>query len=131
MPVICDPKSDYKIILESDKDKESPPAFIYRVLNTREWKKVGQVYDDINNGKTKGIVEHLDIIMDAVSTGLIGWENIFDREGNAVPFCVENLDLWVTPMEASQDLMQKILSSGTLSNDDKKKSELQTASGTA
>jgi len=125
MPVLCDPKSEFEIVLETDKDIENPPTFVYRPLSTREWKKVGLVFDQMNRGETSGIVEQIDIIMEAVSVGLLRWENVFDREGNEVPFDVKDLDLIITPVEASSDLMGKILSSGQMTHDDKKKSESQ------
>ena len=130
MPILCDPKSEFNLVLESDKDKENPPTFVYRPLSTREWKKVGSVFDQMNRGQATGIVEQIDIIMDAVSVGLLRWENVFDRDGNEIPFDIKELDTILTPVEASGDLMGKILSSGQMSHEDKKKSESQPASDT-
>ena len=130
MPIICDPESEFEIVLETDKDKENPPTFIYRQLNTREFKRVGAVFDQMNHGQVSGIVEQIDIIMEAVTTGLLGWKNVFDRDGNEMAFQPMDLDLVLTPVEMSGDLMSKILISGQTTHEDKKKSESQVASVT-
>ena len=121
MPIMCDPESDFSIVLESDKGKDNPPTFRYRPLSAREWKEVGAVYDKMNSGSVTAIGDQIDIIVKAVSIGLIGWENVTDRDGNKIEFDLQQIDTFLTPLEMSTDLMQKILSSGMTEADDKKK----------
>jgi len=132
MPITTDPKARIEIVLDSDKDKDKPPTFIYRALNGREWRKVAKVFDALQSGKVAGMSAQLDAIYETVSIGLLDWVNMIDPEtGNEIPFKKEDIDLILNPIEASTDLMGKILGAVMPTHEDKKKSELQAVSETS
>jgi len=129
MPIYTDPNARIDIVLDSDKDKENPPTFVYRALNGREWRKVAEAFDTLQSGKVDGMAAQLDAIYTTVAIGLMDWRNMFDPEtGEPIPFNKNDVDLLLNPIEASTDLMGKILGAVTPTHDDKKKSELQVAS---
>ena len=129
MPIYTDPTARIDIVLDADKDMENPPTFIYRPLNGREWRKVAEAYDTLQSGKVDGMVAQLDAIYTTVAIGLKDWRNMFDPDtGEPIPFNINDVDLLLNPIEASTDLMVKILGAQTPTHDDKKKSELQVAS---
>ena len=131
MPITTDPQAKIELVLESDKDKDNPPKFIYRVLNGREWRQVAKVFDALQGGEVGGMSAQLDAIYDTVSIGLLGWENMNDPQtGLPIPFAKEDIDLVLNPIEASTDLMGKILGAVIPTHEDKKKSESQVASVT-
>lgn len=128
MPITTDPEARIELVLDSDKDKQPQPAFIYRVLNGREWRKVAKVFDALQSGEVEGMSAQLDAIYETVATGLMDWKNMNDPEtGEPIPFNKEDIDLVLNPIEASTDLMGKILGAVMPTHDDKKKSELPAA----
>lgn len=131
MPVYTDPTIKIRLVLEMDKDKEQPPTFIYRALNGREWRQVAKMYDRCQAGDFGGMCEQLDAIYETVSIGLLDWENMNDPiTGDPIPFNTSDIDLILNPLEASMDLMGKLISAVALNYEDKKKSESQVASET-
>ena len=132
MPITTDPNARIEIILDSDKEKDKPPTFIYRALNGREWREVAKVFDALQSGKVSGMSAQLDAIYETVSIGLLDWKNMFDPEtGNEIPFKKEDVDLILNPIEASTDLMGKILGAVMPTHEEKKKYESQAVSGTS
>jgi hypothetical protein len=131
MPVCTDPSVKITIVLETDKDKDQPPTFIYRALNGREWRQVAEMFDRLQTGQIDGMAEQLDAIYSTVSIGLLDWKNMFDPITNEpIPFDPKDIDLVLNPIEASSDLMGKILGAVHLQHEDKKKSESQAVSET-
>tara|TARA_R100000152_G_C6781949_1_gene217714 strand:- start:3639 stop:4037 length:399 start_codon:yes stop_codon:yes gene_type:complete len=131
MPLYTDPTARIKLVLDSDKDKENPPTFIYRALNGREWRRVAKVFDALQAGEVDGMAAQLDAIYETVSIGLLDWVNMFDpSSGEAIPFNVEDIDLVLNPIEASTDLMGKLLGAVVPTHEDKKKSDSQAVSET-
>ena len=129
MPIYCDPSAEYGIVLDSDKDKTNPPTFYYRPLTMSETEMIGTVYDEWMNGKTQPTIkEQMAVVRGSVTTGLLRWENLNDRDGNPIPYDPSLIGDLLTPTEAIQDLLPKIMTASTLSHDDKKKSESQVAS---
>ena len=131
MPVYTDPTIKIRLVLETDKDKEQPPTFIYRALNGREWRQVAQMFDRLQAGEIGGMTEQLDAIYETVSVGLLDWENMNDpTTGEPIPFNKSDVDLVLNPIEASTDLMGQILGAVAPKHEDKKKYESQVASET-
>ncbi len=130
MPRALEPGRVFDIVLESDKDKpkETQPAFQYRTLNGREWRKIASVQDRLETDESfNRASEVLDVIYDACSTGLVGWKNMVGPDG-PISFDPANLDLVVDPVEA-RDLLLKVMAASQVDVEDKKKSESQASLG--
>jgi len=101
MPLALDPKLTFEIVLDSDKFKEKPPTFTYRYLNGREWRRVGQIQDQLE--KAGGADQVVDLVLEAASVGLIGWSGMIEPStGAEIPFDLESLDLVVGMREANE-----------------------------
>lgn len=80
MPIFLDTK-EIKLVLKSDKDKENPPAFLYRVATARDVMKMAGMYDAAQDNKSGE--KNIAMLIDLVKLGLTGWENMgmeFDAE---------------------------------------------------
>jgi len=53
MPLVLEPNSTFRVVLESDKPKpiEQQPYFEFKYLSGREWKKVAKIADSIEGSK--------------------------------------------------------------------------------
>jgi len=123
VPRALEPNTEIKIVLKSDQDKtENVPSFSYRSLDGREWRQVALVNDQIDSGELSAS-QSLDLIYKTIGIGLIGWENMIDRDGEPIPFDINMLDMVIDPVEASADLMAQVLGSVSLDIEDKKKLE--------
>jgi hypothetical protein len=123
MPLALDPNQTFKIILESDKDKPArlQPCFVYSYLTGRQWLAVASLQDQLDDLTAADQI--VDKVFQAASTGLVGWENMIDRNGEPVEFNIDTLDMIVGVIEA-QELIVKLLKQHP-NLDDKKKLELQ------
>lgn len=78
MPLALDPSQTFKVILKSDRSKTNPPAFEFRYLTNREWKKFAAICDSISDSSDG--IDGLTKIEDAVRVALVGWENMGQYE---------------------------------------------------
>jgi len=122
MPIACDPNQRFNIVLKSDQTKpiEQQARFIFRYLTGREWKKCDSVVDAAEQIKT--CEARFDTVLSGIKMGLVGWENLNDRDGNAIPYNPDNpeLDLAITISEAWEMLFE-LLGNTSLQTVDKKK----------
>lgn len=123
MPIACDPNQTFNIVLKSDLQKpiELHPRFIFRYLTGREWKECDHIVDQAESIKT--CAERFDMVISGIRMGLVGWENLMDRDGNAIPYGPANIDLAITISEA-WELLFGLLGNTSLAIDDKKKLDL-------
>lgn len=120
MPIACDPKETFTIVLKSDQGKpaDKQPRFIFRYLTGREWKECDRINEEA--GKQKTNTEGYDMVISGIALGLVGWENLTDREGEPIPYDPANLDLAITISEA-WELLFSLLGTTRLQAEDKKK----------
>lgn len=123
MPRALEPNLTFDVVLESDQDKPTAeqPAFVYRTLNGREWRKMAALSDRMDAGGFSSSGEPLDVIFDVCSIGLVGWRNMNGPSGE-IAFNPKDLDLLIDPIEA-QELMREVMKGNQVSPSDKKKSE--------
>jgi len=129
MPRALDPDAVFALVLDSDADKppESRPAFLYRPVTGREWRRLALIGDDIE-GAASGVAA-LDALFASLRVGLAGWRNMRDPAGNEIPFDPAELDALLDPREANE-LLFKLLESVSVSGDDAKKYGSRSRSGT-
>jgi hypothetical protein len=134
MPICCDPNETFTIVLKSDQNKpvEQQPRFIFHYLTGRQWKECDRINEDA--GKCKTNAEGYDMVISGVKLGLKGWENLTNRDGEAIQYDPANLDLVLTISEA-WELLFGLLGNTRLQQEDKKKldsqSDLHTESSAA
>ena len=121
MPLAIDPNALFRIVLNSDKDKEKPPTFVYRYLTGRQWRSIAEIQDKMDESGSIPIL--VDSVYKAVATGLVDWENMIDRQGEKIKFDTKKLEDMVGVIEA-QELIVKLLKQ-TPDDNDKKKLDLQ------
>jgi len=117
MPIGLDPNQTFKIVLETDKDKDPQPCFVYKYLTSRQWRDLAAMEDLVD--RAKSAVEIFDKSIEAISTGLVGWENMAGQDAAEIPFDQEKLADLLTLGEV-QELFQKVLAQGVGSEDKKK-----------
>ena len=103
MPLSIDPNATFRIVLDSDQGKDPEPAFIYRYLTGKEWRKLARLTEEM--AQPSGITESLDKIYEAVLIGFHGWENI-TKFGKEFKDCT--LEDLLSPAEA-QEIIAKIM----------------------
>lgn len=128
MPRAIDPQSVFDVVLDSDQHKpaEEQPAFIYRALNGREWRRMAAVADKSEQG-FKDSTEMVDMIFDHLKIGLVGWKNMVGFDGTVIEFNPDGLLDLLDPIEA-MELMTKVIQGCKVSQTDKKKSDSQPSS---
>lgn len=124
MPFATDPEQRLDVILDCDKGKSPPPTFHFKYLTTREWRQLSDLTKKYFESET--VIDAADFLMERVSFGLIGWSNIKDRNGDDVPFSMDNLEDVIGPRDAN-DLLDKFLRQRP-DEEDKKKLESPSAS---
>lgn len=112
MPRCLDPGADVHLWCEYDAatPEDKRPTFTFRVLSMRDWR----VLKEAEAGK------RVDAVRSVLTKDIVGWKNVVDREGNAIPFNRDELEDLLSDDDAV-DLMEKLGVSST----DKKKLESQ------
>lgn len=129
MPIGLDTTRTFAVVLESDKDgpEKEQPRFIFRFLSTREFSRMGEMADSIDDLKEQGIVPVLAAIVDTVLMGLVSWENMVrthhDGTTEAIEFdpatAGDVLQDITTPAEL-QEMMHEVMETVQLGPDTKK-----------
>lgn len=122
MPRCLEPGHPIKIVLDSDKDKPegSRPTFLMRALSVREWRNAIEKID------SEDVKTHVQMALVLVRAALGGWSGMV-RDGQEIPFSLEELDSIVDTGEAIE-LFDQLVAATVLSAADKKKLELQRSS---
>lgn len=87
MPIRNDPKSDFRYVLESDRDKppESQPAFFFKTLSLRQFRTMGNTIAAFEDSQKND--EIFDAALKIIGDNLTAWSNITDGPGGEVlPF---------------------------------------------
>lgn len=111
MPQLLDPDSRFSVVLESDKDKDDPPTFVFRALSVRSFNRAVDQYESIDEGKSES--SKMKTIIAVLCMGLIDWHNM-GRDYDPA-----ELDDILTIGEAIE-LLEKMLGGQSLSGDDAK-----------
>ena len=112
MPLILESGGTFKVVLESDKDKpeDKQPYFEFRYLSGRDWKKLADTADKIEQAKSGSAA--IDVVFELLNMGLAGWGNMVDPgTGEEIAFDKDELERIVTIIEASE-LLQKFRNQG-------------------
>jgi hypothetical protein len=135
MPIGADPDETIPVCLTVDRDKpeESRPTFFIRFVTDRESRKMSRLFVDaatIADPESPAYdpEKAATMINEAVLISLAGWRNVIHR-GKAVPFGTELAD-FLSGAEV-WELADLAIRTPKLTEQDKKKSVLQSASPTA
>lgn len=122
MPLALDPQQTFDVWVKSDADKPEAerPTFTFRYLNGREWRRVAEIWDGMDE-RASG-PDGIDGIFEALRIGLAGWRNIRRPDGSAWAFDAKDLDLILNPMEA-MELVGAMLEGNGLDGDRRGKSD--------
>jgi hypothetical protein len=139
MPLSSDPNDTLKIVLACDKNKpdETRPFFKARFMTRRETSQVKRLLAESADDKDydRGHAS-LDV---ALAVGIVGWENMVDRNGNPVDFKVDDVagrkalsltDEFLTGRE-KWELAERLLTETRLTETDRGNSESPAPSGQA
>ena len=84
MPIILEPGDTNTVILDSDKQKDFPPAFIVKALSMRDTRKLTKAYDNIWETATDesngDMFERLFGILSDLVTGWINFDGSYDPD---------------------------------------------------
>jgi hypothetical protein len=121
MPLAIDPNATQRIVLDSDKDKNPQPAFIYRHLTYRKFMEFehNRTSMDAQNPEA-AMKKQIEMLQD----GLVGWENM------GIGFDATKIADLLTLAEVQEVIMRRMLGA-VPSVDDKKKLPLPLNSDTA
>lgn len=100
MPAALDTSEIYRYVISTDRAKDEKPTLLFHYPSCREQRKIMNLFDAADAAPT--IDEMLLKTVDAIKIVLIGWENVFDREGKAVPFNVDEVDAVLSEIEFSE-----------------------------
>ena len=132
MPRAVDPNDRFYVVLASDAATalERQPRFVYHYLTAREHRRLGQLNEKLLEAVT--IDQVVDETFEAVKMGLVDWEHMTDRNGQPVPFNLDELEDLVGLIEA-QELVNLMSQQNPrlVSRDDKKKHDSPSACATA
>lgn len=108
MPLGLDKNKNFRIVLMSDKKKteEIQPAFLFKHITGNEWFELATLDDQMQ--AIKGSVEAGEHTFKTVSKFLMGWENMFGLEGEAIEYDPDKLKGIINVIEA-QELIQRLL----------------------
>ena len=111
MPKLLDPDCTFDAILQDDKDKDSPPTFVFKALSVRRFNAIVDDYEGID--KIDSESGKMKVIVNALKAGLTDWKNM-GRDFNA-----DDLDDILTIGEAVE-LLEVMLAGQQISGDDAK-----------
>ena len=130
MPKALDPEATFDVVLESDRDKPAAerPTFVYRQLTGRQWHALATMNDSVTEEMTGP--EAINLLYIAAATNLVGWRNMIDpKTKELIAFAPGELDRVVAPFEV-EELLVRLLESGTPSSGEENGSESPSSSGT-
>jgi hypothetical protein len=110
MPILCDPKQKYPIILASDKGKERPPTFFAYALSGRQ-----QMANTERIKQFRSDAEAFEFLPELV----VGWKDLHDSDGNIIEFDALKLADILTNVEA-WELIRIVQQNEHLNADEKK-----------
>lgn len=111
MPKLLDPDCTFEAVLQDDKGKDNPPAFVFKALSVRRFNAIVDAYESIDEVESES--GKMKIIVNALRDGLVDWKNM-GREFN-----VDDLDDILTIGEAVE-LLEYMLAGQQISGDDAK-----------
>lgn len=127
-PLALDPEATFEVILESDSEKPAPPAFVFRYLSNRDYRRVARFSDRIHALPSDAIDQLCDEIEQTLMIALVGWRGMVDpATGEEIPFSAENLGRIIDPVEAGE-LLKRLPEAMSLSVRGKKASGSQSPS---
>jgi hypothetical protein len=125
MPLALSKTERFRIVLNSDKDLDPQPAFIFRYITAEQQREVARKFDELDT--VADAEKCFDGMFEMAATGLVGWENMFHPETDKeIPFDVKKFDNIIGSMEL-QEIILKLLAQHP-NIDDKKKLDLQSES---
>jgi hypothetical protein len=110
MPILCDPKQQYPIVLESDKAKDRPPTFFAYALSGRQ-----QMANTERIKQFRSDAEAFEFLPELI----VSWKDLNDADGNTIPFDASRLADILTNVEA-WELIRTIQQNEHLTIDEKK-----------
>jgi hypothetical protein len=110
MPKLLDPDCTFDAVLQSDKTKPNPPAFVFRALSVRRFNAIVDAYERIDNIESES--GKMDVIINGLKSGLVEMKNMDKRT-------VEDLDDILTISEAVE-LLEYMLAGQQIGGDDAK-----------
>lgn len=128
MPKAMNPNSRYEVVLACDKDKPSPPTFIYPFLTGLQQMEMMELYESVDGQNVRA--ENMRTAFKLAGMFLRGWKNVTDPAGEPIPFDVEKLPAICSVIEA-MELAQDVMFNQALDVTDKKKLDSPLGSGTA
>ena len=96
-------KKTFKVVLESDKNKPEgqQPYFEFRFLSGKEWGKIAEIADSIEQSTTG--TEAIDKLFKVLTFGLVGWGHMVDPEnGKLIEFGIDRLPELLVINEANE-----------------------------
>ena len=92
MPLCDDPNATGWYTLRGDREKPAAtrPMFECRFVTKGGKLKVRRMID--NAVETKDDAVYGKILADSIRSGVVGWRNIRDKDGNEIPFSLEALN---------------------------------------
>ena len=124
MPRGLEPGVKLPIVLEADKAKDKPPTFYAKALSARAALPIMAALDAAIESRL-GTVEAIERVEEAIASGLCGWDNLHDEEGNPIHYGNGTKLGDICDAGELCQLLAGIYNGGTLNADDKKKSEQQ------
>jgi len=91
MPLALDPNETFDLVLETDREKPDPPAFVFRYMTEREFLAHAAIGDDDELRSGLSSAEAMDRVHAALAANLVGWRNLRSREGEPIPFAPQRL----------------------------------------
>ena len=131
MPIALEPGARFDRWLSTDADKTETcrPAFVFRYLSGRDWKKLADIIDEV--GQSDLGAAAYDRLLDGIRLALADWRNMADPDtGREIPYDPADLDRILNVSDA-WELAYGVLGAQRPTADDRKKSESQSPSNTA
>jgi hypothetical protein len=99
MPISANPDATAPYWLAADEGipEETRPTFVCRFMTRREHQRVADLAKQAF--ETKDDAACYDLLIQALSVGVVGWRNIKGRDGADVPFDLSSIDAVLTNAE--------------------------------
>lgn len=125
MPRSLDPNNRLTFVLacDLDKPKETQPRIFARTLTINQQRRLMSAMHEMRDDG--GPASKIDAALDAAEVCLVGWENMIDPATNQeIAFSREAIGDVLT-IDEMVEVFEAVISAGTPTADDKKKSESQ------
>jgi len=110
MPRLLDPDCTFDAVLEGDKAKPEPPAFVFRALSVRKFNEIVDAYERIDSIESES--GKMKVIVNGLKSGLVEMRNMGGHT-------VDDLDDILTIGEAVE-LLEYMLAGQQIGGDDAK-----------